>query len=165
MLTTWCDIDYKVMVHHHRAHPRLICIPLQGHRWSRLLRCLAQSQLLTTPRYPGNRRTIGEWFRAVTTKRSHNRTPRQTPSESPPQSGIPSQTKATPSKEKPSTMSAGKRQQVSVPSSVDTVHGLTILLSGRLEGPLSDHRLVHPTYPFTNIMTYRVSQKIGRAHV
>ena len=57
------------------------------------------------------------------------------------------------------TLDAGKRQQVSIPSSIDPVHGLTILLSRRLEGPLSDHRLVHPTYPFINIMTYRASQK------
>ena len=107
-----------------------------------------------------NRRRIGEWFRKVATKRSHNRTPRQTPSEAPPHSGILSQTKATPAKEKPSTMSAGKRQQVSVRSPVDTAHGyLTTLLSGRLEGPLSDHRLVHASYPFMNIITYRVSQK------
>ena len=67
----------------------------------------------------GGRRTIGEWFNTVMTKRSHNRTPRQTSSEAPPQSGIPSQTKVTPSNEKPSTMSPGKRQKVILPFSVD----------------------------------------------
>jgi hypothetical protein len=62
----------------------------------------------------GNRRTIGEWFRKVTTKRSHNRTSRQTPSEALPQSGIPSHTEATPPYEKPSTMAYGKRTKVCV---------------------------------------------------
>ena len=63
----------------------------------------------------GNRRTIGEWFRKVMTKRSHKQTPRQTPSDSSPQSGIQSQTKATLPNEKPSTMSPGRRQAVSGP--------------------------------------------------
>ena len=58
----------------------------------------------------GNRRTIGEWFRTVMTKRSHNRS-------APPQSGISSQTKATPPNEKPPTMAPGRRQKVSAPSS------------------------------------------------
>ena len=94
----------------------------------------------------------------MTTKRSHNRTSRQTPSEVPPQSGIPSQTKATPPKEKPSTMAPGKRQAVSVPSSVDTGNGyLTARLSGQFTAV--DQRLVHASYPFMNITTYRVSQK------
>jgi len=57
-----------------------------------------------------NRRTIGEWFRTVMTKRSHNRIPPQTRAEAPSHSGIPSQTKATPPNEKPSTMAPGKRQ-------------------------------------------------------
>ena len=64
----------------------------------------------------GYRRTIGKWFRTMTTKRSHNRVPapRKMASEVPTQSGIPSQTKAIPPKEKPSTMAPGKRQAVSV---------------------------------------------------
>ena len=108
-----------------------------------------------------NGRTIGKWFRKVMTKRSPNRTPRQTPSEASPQSGIPSQTKATPPTEKPSTMAPGKRQQVSVPSCVDTGHGyLTTWLSGRLDGPPSDRRFVHASYPFTDILvTSCASQK------
>ena len=61
----------------------------------------------------GNRRT--KWFRNVMRKRSHNQTPRQTPSDPCSQSGIPSQTQATPQDEKPSTMSHGKRVAVSVP--------------------------------------------------
>jgi hypothetical protein len=61
-----------------------------------------------------NRRTVGEWSRTVMTKRSHNRTPRQTPSDAPPQSGVPSQAKTTPSNEKPSMMAPGKRQQRTV---------------------------------------------------
>ena len=69
-----------------------------------------------------SRQAIGSWFRSMTTKRSRNRapTPRQVSSEVPPPSGILSRTKATPPKEKPSTMAPGKRQAVSVPSSVDT---------------------------------------------
>ena len=104
-----------------------------------------------------NRRTIGKWFRTLTT---HNRTPRQTPSEAPLQTGIPSQTKATPPTEKPSTMAPGKRQQVSLHSSIDTGHGyLTTGLSGRLEGPLSGDRFVLASYSFMNTITYRASQK------
>ena len=107
-----------------------------------------------------NRRAIGKWFRTVITKRNHNRTPRQTPSEAPHQFDIASRTTATPPNEKPSTMAPGKRQQVSVPSSVPTGHGyLTTRLSGRLEGPLLDERLVHASYPFMNIITHRASQK------
>jgi hypothetical protein len=67
----------------------------------------------------GNRRIIREWFRKVMTKRSHNRTPRRTPSDASPQPGIPSKTKAAPQNEKPSTMSPGKRSAVSVPFSVE----------------------------------------------
>ena len=95
-----------------------------------------------------NRRTIGEWFRTIIMKRSHNRPLRQTPSAPrPPESGIPSQTEATPPNEKPS-MSPGRRQKVSVPFSIDTGHGyLTTQLSGRLEGPLPNERLVHTSYP------------------
>ena len=107
-----------------------------------------------------NRRTIGGWFRSMTAKRSRNRAPapRQVPSE--PQSGISSQTKATPPKEKPSTMASGKRQKVSVPSSVDTGHGYMITrLSGQLEGPLSDQRLVYASCPFMDTIAYRASQK------
>ena len=108
--------------------------------------------------YEGNRRT--KWFGKVITKRSRNRTPRQTPSDACSQSGIPSQTQATPQDEKPSTMSPGKRLAVSVPFSVDAWHGyLTTRLSGRLESPLLDHRLVHVSYPFMNIVTYCPSQK------
>ena len=104
-----------------------------------------------------NGRPIGKWFRTLMT---HNRTSRQTPSEAPPQTGIPSQTKATTPTEKPSTMAPGKRQQVSVHSSIDTGHGyLTTWLSGRLEGPLSGDRFVHASYSFMNIITYRASQK------
>jgi hypothetical protein len=65
----------------------------------------------------GNRRTIGEWFRTVVTKRSRRRTPRQTPSDVSPQSDIPLQTEVTLPNEKPSTMAPGKRQEVSVPFS------------------------------------------------
>jgi hypothetical protein len=61
----------------------------------------------------GNHRTMGGWLRKVM-KLSQNRPSRQTPSEAPPQSGILSQTKVTPPKEKPSTMAPGKRQPVSV---------------------------------------------------
>ena len=101
----------------------------------------------------GNRRTIGEWFRIVMPKRSDNRTPRQTRSETPPQSGIPSQTKATPRNEQPSTMAPGKRVRVSVPFSIDTGNRyLTIRLSGRLEGPLLDDGFVHASHPFMNIL-------------
>jgi hypothetical protein len=60
----------------------------------------------------GNRRTVGGWFRKVMTTRSHNRTPRQTPSDASPQSGIPSQT--TLPNEKPSTMAPGRRQKRTV---------------------------------------------------
>ena len=57
-------------------------------------------------------------------------------------------------------MAPGKRQAVSVPSSVDTGHGyLTTRLSGRLEGPLLDERLVHASYPFMDTITYCASQK------
>jgi hypothetical protein len=66
----------------------------------------------------GNRRSVRGWFRKVMTTRSHNRTPRQTPSDASPQSGIPSQT--TLPNEKPSTMAPGRRQKVSVPFSADT---------------------------------------------
>ena len=108
----------------------------------------------------GSRRTIGEWFRTGLTKRNHNRTPRQTLSEAPPQSGIPSQTKATPPNEKPSTMSPAQRVKVSVPFSVDTGHGyLTTRLSGRSESPLLNHRLVHASYAIMDVNTYRASQK------
>ena len=103
-----------------------------------------------------NQRRIGEWFRKVATKRSHNRTPRRTPSEAPPQSGVPTQTKATPTKEKPSTMAPGKRQAVSVPSSVNTGDGyLTARLSGRFI--VVDQRLVHACYPFMNTIAYPAS--------
>jgi hypothetical protein len=106
----------------------------------------------------GNRRT--KWFRKVMMKRSHNRTPRQTPSDASPQPGIPSQTKITPQNEKPSTMSAGKRLAVSVPFSVDVGHGYLITrLSGRSESPLLNHRLVHASYLFVNIITHCASQK------
>jgi hypothetical protein len=97
----------------------------------------------------------------VMTKRSQNRTALPTPSEAAPQSGIPSQTKATPANEKPSTMSPGRRQKVSAPFkfSIDTGHRyLTTWLSGRLEGLLSNDRLVHASYPFM-IITYYSSQK------
>ena len=108
----------------------------------------------------GNRRTIGDWFRTVVTKRSHNRPSRQPPSEAPPQSGIPSQLTTTPPNEKPSTMSPGKRIKVSVPFSVDRGYGcLTTRLSGRLESPLLDPRLVHASSPFMNITTYCAPQK------
>ena len=51
-------------------------------------------------------------------------------------------------------MAPGKRQQVSMPSLGDTGHGyLTTLLSGRLEGPLLDRRLVQASYPFINIIS------------
>ena len=103
-----------------------------------------------------NRRTIGDWFRKATTKRSHNRFSRQTPSEAPPQSGAPSQTKAIPTKEKPSTMAPGKRQAVSVPSSVDTGNEyLTAWPSGRFI--VVDQRLVHASYPFMNTIAYPAS--------
>ena len=113
-----------------------------------------------------NRRTIGKWFRTVMTRGSHNRTPRQTPSEAPPQTGIPLQTRAIPPKEKPSTMAPGKRQKVSVPSCVDTGHGyLTTRLSGRLEGPLSDQRLVHASYLFrTSLLTVFAEEKTAQGH-
>ncbi|KAI9567682.1 hypothetical protein HD554DRAFT_930922 [Boletus coccyginus] len=58
------------------------------------------------------RRTIGEWFGTVITKRNHNRTPRQTPSDAPPQSAIASQTKAAPSNEKHSTLAPAKRKKL-----------------------------------------------------
>jgi hypothetical protein len=74
----------------------------------------------------GNHRTIGDWFRTVMTKRSHNRTSRQTPSDASPQSGIPSQAEASPPNERPSTMSPAKRQRV-CPFSVD------------IEARISDH--------------------------
>ena len=94
----------------------------------------------------GNRRTIGDWFRTVMTKRSHNRTPRQAPSDASPQSGIPSQTKATPPNEKRSTVAPGRRQAVSVP--LIQGHGyLTTRFSGRLESRRLDHRFVHASYP------------------
>ena len=102
----------------------------------------------------GNRRTIGEWFRKEMTK---NRTPRQMPSEAPPQSGIP---EATPPNKKFPTMSLGQWIRVSVSFSVDTRHGyLTTRLSGRLEGPQLDHRLVHDaSYAFMDIIVaYRAS--------
>ncbi|KAI9567676.1 hypothetical protein HD554DRAFT_930399 [Boletus coccyginus] len=57
-------------------------------------------------------RTIGEWFGTVITKRNHDWTPRQTPSEAPPQSAIPSRTKATPSNEKHSTIAPAKRKRL-----------------------------------------------------
>ena len=107
-----------------------------------------------------NRRTIGGWFRSMTTKHGRNRgpAPRQVPSEAPPQSRIPSGTKATPPKEKPSTMAPGKRQAVSVPSSVDTENGyLTTRLSGRFT--VVCHRLVYASYPFMDTITYCASQK------
>ena len=108
----------------------------------------------------GNYRTIGEWFRTVITKRSHNRTTHQMPSDAPPQSGIPSQTITTPQNEKPSTMAPGKRKEVSIPSSVVTGIGyLTTRLSVRLESSLLDHRLVHASAPFMTIITYCASQK------
>ena len=66
----------------------------------------------------GNPRTVGRWFKTVMTKRSHNRTTRQTASDASPQSGIPSQTEGTHPNEKPSTMAPGKRQAVSVPFSL-----------------------------------------------
>ena len=106
----------------------------------------------------GNRRTIGEWFRTVMPKRSDNRTPRQTPSETLPQSGIPLQTEATPRNEQPSTMAPGRRQKVS-PFPLIQAEYLTTRLSGRLESPLLKHRLVHVSYPFVNIITYYTSQK------
>ena len=107
-----------------------------------------------------NRQTIGRWFRTMMTKRSHNRAPRRTPSEVPHRSGIPgpSQTKAIPPKEKPSTMAPGKRQAVSVSSSVDTGDGcLTARLSGRFT--VVCHRLVHASYPFMIVIPYHASQK------
>ena len=55
-------------------------------------------------------------------------------------------------------MAPGKRQAVSVPSSVDARHGyLTTRLSERFT--VVYHRLVHPHYPFMSIITYRASQK------
>ena len=103
----------------------------------------------------GNRRTIGEWFRKEMTK---NRTPRQMPSEAPPQSGIP---EATPPNKKFPTMSLGQWIRVSVSFSVDTRHRyLTTRLSGRLEGPQLDHRLVHASHAFMDIIiAYRALQK------
>jgi hypothetical protein len=65
----------------------------------------------------GNRRSVGGWFRKVMTTRSHNRTPRQTPSDASPPSGFPSQ--MTLPNEKPSTMAPGRRQKVSVPFFTD----------------------------------------------
>ena len=106
----------------------------------------------------GNRGTIGKWFRTVMTKWSHNRTSRQTPAEAPPQSGIPSETKAPTPKEKPSTMAPGKRQAVSVPTCVDTANGyLTTRLSGRFT--VVCPRLVHASYLFMNTIAYCASQK------
>ena len=64
----------------------------------------------------GNHRTIGKWFRKVTMKRSHDRAPRKTRAEVPPQSGTPAQARATPPNERPPTMAPGKRQAVSVPT-------------------------------------------------
>ena len=107
----------------------------------------------------GNRRTIGKWFKIVT-KPSHNPMLHQTRSVPPPQSCVPPQMKATPPNEKPSTMAPGKRQKVSVLSSVDTGHGyMTTRFSGRLQGPLLDQRLVHASYPFMNPIAYCASQK------
>ena len=107
----------------------------------------------------GNRRTIGEWFRTVMTNHS-KRTPRQPRSEAAPQSCIQSQTKATPPNEEPSTMASGRRQKVSAPFSIDAGHRyLTTRLSGRLEGPLLNHRLVHASNSFMRIITYYASQK------
>ena len=104
---------------------------------------------LTSDTPKGNRRTIGKWFKIVTTKRSHSRTPCQTP---------PLQTKATLPKEGPSTMAPGKRQAVSVPSSVDTGYGyLTARLSGQFT--VVDQRPVHAVYPIMNIITYRAPQE------
>ena len=106
----------------------------------------------------GNRRAIGKWFRTVMMKLNHNRTPRQMPCETPAQSGIPSQTKATPLNEKPSTMAPGKRQAVRVPASVDTGNRyLTTRLSGRFT--VVCHRLVHASYPFMSTIAYRASQE------
>ena len=94
----------------------------------------------------GNHRPVGKWFKTVMTKRSHNRTPRQMPSEVVPQSGIPSQTEAITPNEKRSTMAPGRRQAVSVP--LIQGHGyLTTRLSGRLGSRQSDHRFVHASYP------------------
>jgi hypothetical protein len=102
----------------------------------------------------GHRRTVGEWFSKVMTKRSRNQAPRQTPSEAPPESFIPSHTEATSPNEKPSTMSPGRRQKVSALFSVDAGHGyLTTRLSGRLEGPLSNQRLVHASCPYEQLLT------------
>ena len=103
----------------------------------------------------GNHGAIGKWFRTAMTKRSHKRTTRQMPSEVPPQSRAPPGTKATPQREKPSIMAPGKRQAVRMPFSAGAGRGyLTTLLSGRLEGPLLDHRFVHASSPFMNIIAY-----------
>jgi hypothetical protein len=80
----------------------------------------------------GNRRTVGGWFRKVMTTRSHNRTPRQTPSDASPQSGIPSQT--TLPNEKPSTMAPGRRQKVSVPFPADSGAQISDHLAQRTVG-------------------------------
>ena len=106
----------------------------------------------------GNRRTIGKWFRKVTIKRSHDRAPRKTRAEVPPQSGAPAQARATPPNEKPSTMVPGKRQAVSVPTCVDIANAyLTTRLSGLFTAV--DQRLVHASYPFVNTIAYRASQE------
>ena len=94
----------------------------------------------------GNRRTVGKWFKTVMTKHSHNRAPRQMPSEVGPQSGIPSQTEAIIPNEKRSTMAPGRRQAVSVPL-IQGPGYLTTRLSGRLGSRQSDHRFVHASYP------------------
>ena len=84
-----------------------------------IIPCVEMPDRKPTPDNPAssewNRRSVLGWFRKVMTKRSHHQTAHQTPSEVPSQSGIASQTKATPPNEKPSTMSPGKRQAVSVP--------------------------------------------------
>ncbi|KAI9567683.1 PapD-like protein [Boletus coccyginus] len=65
------------------------------------------------------RRTIGEWFGTVIMKRNHKRTPRQTPSDAPPQSAIASQTKATSLNEKYSTMAPVREHGSLVPCHVN----------------------------------------------
>ena len=111
------------LVHHRRAHsPLILSVEMPD----------AKSTSDNPTSSEGNRRTIGKWFRTVMTKRSHNPTPCQMPSDAPPQSGIPSQTKATPQNKQPSMASPSKRQKGSVvPFAVATGGYLTIRPSGR----------------------------------
>ena len=98
------------------------------------------------PSVGNQRRTLGGWFKTAMKRGNRKRPPHQMPSEESPRTSTP-QTKTTPSNEQLSTMSPGQRVKVSVPLfSLIGREYLTIRLSGRLQNPLSSHRLVQSVY-------------------